>query len=97
MFNYKNYNQKSFRIKRKLLEMTCKELGDICRCTKQTIVNAETNKTNNRLTITFIGYTLDKLAEEKDLTNLFKQIDELLKENDDCEKIFTAFNRLRCL
>lgn len=76
---YKEYDQKLFKLKRGILNITGKELADICRLSKQAICVIENGKSNNKSTITFIGYTLDMLAKEKGDTyvELFDEVEKL--------------------
>ena len=76
---YKEYDQKLFKLKRGILNITGKELADICRLSKQAICVIESGKSNSKSTITFIGYTLDMLAKEKGdiYVELFDEIEKL--------------------
>ena len=63
---FKEYDPSLFAIKRKVVGIGAKELGNICHISRQTLHSVETRKSTNWQTITIIGMALDELARKDD-------------------------------
>lgn len=73
---YKEYDPKLFKIKRRVLGLTCEDLAKICRTTRQTVSNIDAGRSKSRSIITFLGYTMDMIAEEKGFSEVFRIIEK---------------------
>jgi DNA-binding XRE family transcriptional regulator len=73
---YKEYNPKLFKLKRKILNLTCEDIAKICGTTRQTISNIDTGRSKQKSIITFIGYTMDLIAKEQGFEEVFELIEQ---------------------
>ena len=62
---FKEYDAKTFRTKRQILNVTMDDLADICGLTRQTISYVELGKHCRKSTVILIGIALDKIYEQK--------------------------------
>ena len=62
---FKEYDAKTFRTKRQILNVTMDDLADICGLTRQTISYVELGKYCKKSTVILIGIALDKIYEQK--------------------------------
>ncbi len=74
---FKDYDPKLFKTKRKVLDLTMEELAVAARTTRQTVSNIEHGKTKSGPFITLIGLALDSYAQEKGepYVKLFEQLE----------------------
>lgn len=62
---FKEYDTKLFKFKRRVLGVSVRELADICKCDDKTILNIENGVPARETTIIVVGLALDGLAEEQ--------------------------------
>ncbi len=62
---FKEYDVKTFRTKRQILNVSREDLADICGISRQTIGYVERGKHCKKSTVLLIGIALDKIYEQK--------------------------------